>query len=258
MHSLEKKMVEILRELAANHGVTAVKSAMEAEGIRLNELLRIKELVLRAGVGMTVKIGGCEALTDLRLVQTIGGDNIMGPMIESRFALEKFLDMCEGEYDAEELADVKLLINIETLDAAEKIDSILAADGLERLHGIVLGRTDLCHAMKVQDLNDPQVLALARTLFEKAQAKNVRCLVGGGVTPASVPFLEALAGVLDGFETRKVVFGNYQAATRPMAEGIRLALEFEYNWYEWKKQHYSRLSGEDDGKMRGLAKQLGL
>lgn len=258
MNSLEKKMVGILKSLRQQYGVTAVKFNLEAEGIRLGEVARTKEIVLSAGVGLTVKLGGCEALTDLRLSKMFGVNNIMAPMIESKFALEKYLDMAATEYSDEELEDMNLLINIETTDGYEKIDQILSAENVGRLNGIVLGRTDLAKALGVTDVNAPQVLEIARTIFTKAKQHSLICIVGGGTTVKSIPFFEQLKGVLDGFETRKVVFADYSRAEGSMDEGILLALKFEYHWYELKQQYYGKIYNEDAAKMKSLASMLGL
>jgi len=258
VNNLEKKMVEILKTLRQQYGVTAVKFNLEAEGIRLDEVARTKEIVLSAGVGLTVKLGGCEALTDLRLSKMVGVDNIMAPMIESRFALEKYLDMVATEYTDDELADMNLLINIETTDGYEKIDQILSAENIGRLNGIVLGRTDLAKALGVTDVNAPEVLEIAKNLFAKAKQQSLICIVGGGTTVKSIPFFQHLQRVLDGFETRKVVFADYSKAEGSMEEGILLALKFEYHWYELKQQYYGKIYNEDAAKMKNLASMLAL
>ncbi|MCX7781137.1 MAG: aldolase/citrate lyase family protein [Negativicutes bacterium] len=260
MNSLEKKMVEILKTLRQKYGAAAVKFNLEAEGIRLEEIARTKEIVLCAGVDLTVKLGGCEALTDLRLAKMFGVNNIMAPMIESKFALEKYLAMVADEYADNELADMNLLINIETVDGYEKFDQILSAENIARLNGIVLGRTDLAKALGVQDVNAPQVLAIARSVFAKAKRHSLLCIVGGGTTPKSVPFFQALhgEGVLDGFETRKVVFTDCLKAEGHIEQGILLALQFEYHWYELKQQYYGRILREDADKMKSLAKILSI
>jgi hypothetical protein len=258
MNKLEKRMVEILSSLREGYGATAVKCSLEAEGIRLDELLRTKEIVLRSGVGLTVKIGGCEALTDLRLSKMYGVNSVMAPMLESRFALEKFLDMAHSEFTPDELEEIKLIINIETVDGYEKFDRILEAADLNRLHGIVLGRTDLCNALKLKDTNAPEVLVLAKDLFSKAKKHGLSCVVGGGITGKSVPFLKELDGGIDGYETRKVVFGDYPKAQMNMEEGIRLALTFEYYWYEWKQLYYGALYQEDAAKHKSIASMLNL
>ncbi len=258
MNALEKKLVELLKTLRQQYGAVAVKCSLEAEGIRLEEIARTRELTLRAGVGLTIKLGGCEALTDLRLAKMFGVDTIMAPMIESKFALEKYLAMVSAEYTAEELAAMKVFINIETTDGYEKIDQILRAENICRLNGIVLGRSDLVKALGVADVNAPQVLDIAKSLFATAKRHSLLCLVGGGVTTASVPFLQQLNGVLDGFETRKVVFAGTGEAGGLTEAGILRALQFEYHWYELKQHYYGRLCNEDTGKMKTLAAVLKL
>jgi hypothetical protein len=263
MNSLEKRMVEILRRLRAEHGATAVKASLEAEGILPYELLRTKEITQAAGVGLTVKIGGCEALTDARMARGIGVRGLMAPMIESRFALEKFIAMTAVGFDPDELADIQLLINIETLDGCQNIDRILQAENLERLTGIVLGRTDLSHAMQRTDPDSELMLIKAKEVFIAAQNRSLRCLIGGGITPSSVPFLTSLAGLLDGFEMRKVVFGDFNVdycgkTSTELQDAIMMALEFEYCWYRLRQQMYTPLLEEDTAKIKKLAKLLGV
>jgi len=258
MNAVEKKMIGILKTLRANHGVTAVKVNMEAEGIRLEEILRTKDIVACAGVEMTVKIGGCEAVTDLRLSRMYGVNTVMGPMIESAFAVEKYLAMVETEYTAEELEDLKVVINIETVDGYRKFDEILAASNIHLLNGIVLGRTDLAAALNLKDVNAPEVLSIAKDLFAKAGRSSLTCIVGGGMSVKAIPFIKELKGLLTGFETRKVVFADYAGAEATMAEGIPLALKFEYHWYEWKQQYYGKIYREDEAKMKGIAAQIGM
>ena len=64
-------------------------------------------------------------------------------------------------------------------------------------------------------------------------------MIGGGVTAKTVPFLNQLNGFVDGFETMKVVFGDYSKAAHNLEEGIRLALDYELKWYHLKQQYYS-------------------
>ena len=170
--------------------------------------------------------------------------------------------MVSGLFDADELADMRLLINIETLDGCEKITQILSADNIDLLDGIVLGRTDLSAAMKVTDPDSPLLLDKAKEVFRITKQKSIRCLIGGGISVQTGPFIRSLAGLLDGFETRKLVFSNFDIdyCRRDRAEleqAIFLALEFEYCWYLRRQEMYRPLLNEDAGRIKKLAGVLG-
>jgi 4-hydroxy-2-oxoheptanedioate aldolase len=256
MNNTEKRMVEILKTLKESYGVTAVKSSFETEDLQSFEFLRTKEVAGSAGVELLVKLGGGEALTDARQAKVFGARYILGPMIESRFAVEKFLEMCEKVFSSEE--GTKFLINTETVDGYEKIEDILSASNINLLDAVVLGRTDLCSALNTKDVESQQVFDIAKDLFTKVKKTHVKCFVGGGITPKSVKFLEDLGDLVDGFETRKVVFGDYRKANGSVEEGIRLALEFELCWYKLKQEYYSKRAKEDAGKIKELAAVLGI
>ncbi|MGI9536223.1 MAG: aldolase/citrate lyase family protein [Desulfocapsaceae bacterium] len=253
MNRQEKEMVKVLELLKSNHGVTHVKVAMEAEGILLGEILRTKIITMTAGVGLSVKIGGCEAITDTRIAMEHDADILLAPMIESRFALEKFLDMAADQYEKEELEEKTLLINIETMTGSENIADILAAPNVELLDGIVVGRTDLSGALNLTDVNHPDVLEATRNVFIEAKKQSLDCLIGGGISEKTIPFLNDLGDLVDGFETRKVVFYNGVPPGKNLGEAIHQALKFEYLWYLWRQETYGRLSREDAGRIDKMA-----
>lgn len=256
MNSIEKQMVDLLTRLHQEHGVTEVKASLEAEGILLNEMLRTKEITMAAGVGLSVKIGGCEALTDARLAKGYGVGILMSPMIESPFALEKFLTMADSLFPGAEQDETKFFINIETLEGHRQIGRILGASNIRLLSGIVLGRTDLRSALKVQDIDGPEMLEAAREIFGPAREKSLRCIVGGGITEKTIPFLRALDGLIDGYETRKIVVGHYRKEPERMREAIHLALVFERHWYQWRRQTYLELAQEDAERLKKIESLL--
>src|SRR5512147_1782989 len=137
MNDLEKRMVTILQDLRENHGVIGVKAEFEAEGTRLEEALRLKEVVTKAGLDLTIKIGGCEALKDFYDARAIGVTHIVGPMIESAYALKKYLASAKISFPADEVESVKFLVNIETITACNAIDEILGKYDISGLAGIV-------------------------------------------------------------------------------------------------------------------------
>lgn len=253
MNRQEKEMVGVLKLLQRDYGATHVKVAMEAEGILLGEILRTKIMTMAAGIGLSIKIGGCEAITDTRIAAEHDTDILLAPMIESRFALEKFLDMAADRFEAEELTEKILLINIETLTGSQTIADILAAANVDLLGGIVVGRTDLSGALKLGDVNHPEVLQATQKVFVEAKKKSLHCLIGGGISEKTIPFLDDLGDLVDGFETRKVVFYNGVAPGTDLQEAIHQALRFEYLWYVWRQDTYGRLSREDAGRINKMS-----
>src|SRR5689334_5852268 len=92
MNTLEKSMVDLLCELRDKYHVTSVKAEFEAEGTRMEEAMRLKEVSMKAGLDLTIKVGGCEALKDMFEAASLGTKNLVAPMVESPFALRKFLE----------------------------------------------------------------------------------------------------------------------------------------------------------------------
>ena len=58
MNQIEKEMVEILKRGKDQFGVVSTKAEFEAEGTRIEELMRLMDISSAAGLPLTVKIGG--------------------------------------------------------------------------------------------------------------------------------------------------------------------------------------------------------
>lgn len=256
MREIENSMVETLTKLREEFGASCLKMSFETENIGMFELLKVKDIANRAGVDLLMKLGGCEALADIEIAKNIGASIVLGPMIESRFALEKYLQMCEKVFKGYD--DVKFLINIETIESCKNIEDILSASNVDKLEGIVVGRTDLCRSLDNGGaVNSDEVLSVVKELFEKTKKHGVKCMLGGGISPKSMDFFDGLGDLLDGFETRKVVFKDAEKPKKDLKRCLDLALEAELNWYELKKEYYNQRYTEDDKKIQEMKTALG-
>ncbi len=251
MNLLEKKMVGLLGELRDKYNVTGVKMEFEAEGTRMEEAMRLKEIATRANLEFTVKIGGCEAIKDMFEAGSLGTDHLVGPMVETPYALKKYLGAVKIAFPEEARQDMEFLINLETITACNNFDEMLKLPEIDRLDGIVLGRVDLTGSMNLDrnSVNGQEILAICLRMAEKAKAKGKKVVVGGAVSVHSLPFFKEFPkGHLDRFETRKVVFNCPGALSNPESAFLK-AVEFEISWLKNKKNHYGYIHREDDARL---------
>ena len=234
---LERRMVDALKDLRENHYVIGIKAEFEAEGTRMEEALRLKEVCMKAELGITLKIGGCEAIKDMYECRVIGVERIVAPMVETAYALKKFLDATKLVFPKDECEDLKFAVNIETIDACRAFDKMLTLPEIGKLNGVVMGRVDLTGSMGLtrEDINEGIVLDMTRELFTKAKGKDLECAVGGGVSAASLPFFKELGSLIDRYETRKVIFQCPEALSDRADAGILKAVGFELMWLKNKR-----------------------
>lgn len=255
MNITESKMVDTLKDLAENYFIEGVKAEFEAEGTRKEEALRLKEVVMKAGVSLTIKIGGCEALRDMYECREIGVERLVAPMVESAFALKKFLAATKLAFPKEEHSTIKFAVNIETATACKAFKEMLEIEDISFLNGIVMGRVDLVGSLGLErcDVNSPEILEYTKNLFLLAKKKNIETAVGGGVSSLSLPFFKALPeGSIDRYETRKVIFKCPQALSPKAEKGILKAVGFEILWLKNKRNYYSLIATEDDHRIAML------
>jgi hypothetical protein len=249
MNILEKKMVATLTELKENYNVMGVKAEFEAEGTRLEEALRLKEVATRAGLELTIKIGGCEALKDMYDARIIGVNTIVAPMVESAYAVKKYLQATMLAFPEEERKEISFLINAETITAFNNLDAILTLPEAKDLAGIVLGRVDMTGSMglKRDDINSDQIFDIANTMAKKCLEYNKKFIIGGGVSSHSMPFFSKLPKEsLYKFETRKIIFNAQKALNdKEIDNGILKAVGFELMWLKNKRDFYGSIFNED-------------
>ncbi|MDD2523843.1 MAG: aldolase/citrate lyase family protein [Endomicrobiaceae bacterium] len=256
MNNLEKKMVETLIDLRENHNVIGVKAEFEAEGTRMEEALRLKEVITKAGLELTIKIGGCEAIKDMYDSRTIGVNTIVAPMIESPYAVKKYIQATKLAFPEDERTNIKFLINIETIYGFNYLDEILNSDFSKDLAGIVLGRTDMTGSLNMSkdDINHDKILQFALKIAEQTLKYKKDFVIGGGVSAQSLPFFKKLPkNALTRFETRKVIFDAQKALCDDNADkGILKAVGFELMWIKNKRDFYGSIYIEDAKRIEVL------
>ena len=258
MNLTERQMVQILSELRSLYHVTSVKAEFEAEGTRMDEAIRLKDIAMQAGLNFNLKIGGCEAVRDMFDAVTLGASRIIAPMVESPFALQKFLKAAKTHLHSRDNS-IELFINIETITACQNFDQILAIAEIEELKGVVIGRVDLAGSLGIErpDIDSNQTITdLCHTIATKAKQKGLVVVVGGAISANSLPFLRSFAdGAIDRYETRKVIFSCPAALNNPV-DAFKKAVEFEMLWLQNKKRYYSHISLEDEARLKMIEQRL--
>src|SRR5512135_2831165 len=261
MNARESRMLDVPKQGRERYGFLSVKAEFEAEGTRSDELLRLLELARRAGVKVGVKIGGCEAVRDLIECRQFGVDYIIAPMIETPFALSKYIDAKNKVFPLEERRGIRFLFNVETITAYRAIDALvqgcLRPDGAD---GVVFGRVDFVgslgktrEAIQSDEVTD-HVVEVAR----RCKRAGLEMVAGGAVTLESVPALRRIrAEHLDRFETRKIIFSAKVLERDDVEAALNLAGEFELLWLKNKRDHYTGISTEDDKRIEMLERRFG-
>lgn len=258
MNTLERKMVDVLKDLKENHHVCGIKAEFEAEGTRLEEAMRLKEVITVAGLGLTMKIGGCEAIRDMYEARILGVERLVAPMVETSYALQKFLHAVAKVFPDEERRFIEVAVNIETLVGCRNFDAMLALPEIGMLNGVVMGRVDLTGSMGLsrEDINTEAVYAQTESLFAKAKTKGLECAVGGGVGKEAIPFFTRLGpGLLDRYETRKIIFKCPDALNDSPDKGILKAVGFELLWLKNKREFYGMIFDEDKLRIEMLERR---
>lgn len=180
--------------------IVALKGEFEAEGLSRDCVAAEAAFAARHGLPYLVKIGGCEAKSDIRFLTQIGVRHVVAPMIESAFAMRKYMQMLpEDAFD-------HVGVTIETIDAVRRIDDIL--DAGVKLSEVTVGRTDLTASFAGTGVDSDETIAMVKTVAKAARARGLKTTMGGSVGAGTRQRLERdeeLRDSLACLETRKCV-----------------------------------------------------
>jgi hypothetical protein len=217
-----RRLLEALRR----QGAVGLKAGLEAEGQDLDDLLRMSSM--SAELPLTVKIGGPEAVTDLRMLLDWGIHSFVAPMIETPFAVKKSVHNL-WDRRPELRGVVKIGLNLESVAAFRQRHEILGCPEAKHVTKINVGRTDLAASLDLP-VESPAVTEMTREFVRVGRAAGKVTGVGGTLVPRTI------ASVLrtcdpEQFETRHVVFETARSADPAAAVGV--ALEFERALVDW-------------------------
>jgi hypothetical protein len=250
MNIAESKMLDLLKKGRDQFGVVAVKAEFEAEGTRPDEFLRLLEMAHRADLKVALKIGGCEAVSDLLASKLYGVTYVIAPMVETPYALSKFVDAKNNTHGSGGHA-TEFLFNLETETTLQNLDSMIeVARG--SVNGVVFGRVDftLSRNMPRSAINDRSITDAVLKVARACAENDLELVVGGSVSGEAIGALREVHAVrLDRFETRKIIFDGDAITRDSINAGIANAVEFELAWLKNKRDYYREIAAEDEKRI---------
>jgi hypothetical protein len=235
-----------------NEGLIGIKQSFEDEGALLEDIKTIRKLTKLNNLKLSVKIGGCEAKSDIHECRYMEVDGIVAPMIETEFALQKFIE------SVSHISGIKFYINIESKSGYENIDKILDSPSAKMLSGIVVGRSDFVksYGHDKSFVNSDFIFEKTYEIMKKAKSYGLETLMGGNLSPKSVDFIQKLKdeNLIDYVETRNVIIKVDDVSK--LNDSITSAIEFETIWLDYKATKYKEISESYHSRSQTLKERL--
>jgi 4-hydroxy-2-oxoheptanedioate aldolase len=259
MNTREFKCVNVLIDLIENEGLIGIKTSFEDEGALFNETIRLKEICNQSKTKITLKIGGPEAIRDLKDATIIGVKGIVAPMVESSFGLKKFIQAAKTHISSDSLSSIQLNVNLETINAILNSESILESKEASDLYGVTVGRVDLVSSMGKDRsyVNSDEVYKMVEKVFIKAKERGLKLCLGGAVSIDSLEFLKKLHsnGLLDKFETRYAIY-DPSIALKNLSRALSKGQIFEYEWLKCKQEYYMNFANQDQKRIQMIQDRI--
>jgi len=252
-----KKIVESLQNLK-KFGITAVKQSLEDEGVSHEDLILMKKITQKAKLDLNVKIGGCEAKNDIFFCEWLNVRGIVAPMVESPYALRKFLQTISNKNKQ------NLYVNLESIQAFNNISKILKQRNLKRLTGVVIGRSDLAGSLNLEkkEVDSKRIFNLVQTALQKIKKKNLIIKMGGSLTANSKDFIYKLykKKILDRVETRNIEIKLNNYVLNNFENIINSIFMFELEWLKFKQKNQKKkkikLKNDNSERIKILRKRF--
>ncbi|MCG3676896.1 aldolase/citrate lyase family protein [Aliarcobacter butzleri] len=259
MNKNEFEMIEILKILKNEFGVVEIKAEFEAEGSRIEELMRLKDITSKVNLPIILKIGGAEAVTDVYNGIILGVEGLVAPMVETPYSVSKYLGVIDSLIQPDNRENIDFAINIETITAVKNIEDIMNLNKLNLLSSITFGRSDFVQSMGLNkhEVDSDTTFAYVQKVAKLVKLNNLKFAIGGNITKNSIEFIKKLqeSKLIDKYETRKVVFESSHINNDP-ENGLEFALKFELLWLKSKRRFYSKIREEDESRILELEKRI--
>ena len=216
-------------------GASGLKQSLEDEGASFDDIISMKKISDKVKLPLNVKIGGCEAKNDIYFCQTANVNGIVAPMIESEYAVTKFLQVASQN----KKSNCSLYVNLETITAFKNINKIIKSKNFKKLTGVIIGRSDLVGSMNKEKkfvdskVSYQYVCAILQKLRKK---KKIIIKMGGSITHKSFDFISKLyeKNLLDRIETRNIELFLNKKTLNNFHKIIEKIFLFELNWLKYK------------------------
>jgi len=245
-------MLDQLKKLRDEYGCCGIKAEFEAEGSSYKDLVRLRRVTDQAGLPLFLKIGGPEAVRDIRDGYEIGVDGLIAPMVESQFGALKFLGACQEVYKGKEIHKT---INVETAQAIYNIDGILKY--YKKIDTITFGRSDLSGSYLISEITPdcPFIYGLLKIMVGKVPDA-VSVAIGGSISNSSLILFRTESfwtTFVSKLETRKVMLPVDQM----LREGaLTECLKFEELYIQDKKDISDRAMESELSRLTRLRERL--
>ena len=227
MYKIEGSLFKQLEILKNSYNVQGIKAEFEAEGSSYRDVNRLSRICSKLGIKLFLKIGGPEAVRDIKDSLELGVSGLIAPMIESKFAAKKFIDAYRKIYQD---MPIYTSLNIETKTGVENIKEIIEFSA-GSIDSITIGRSDLTGSFFNENLNPDSsfIFQLIEKVAPIIHSNKMSLTVGGGVACETISKIKrnfpSLKDLILKLETRKVIFNTSDLFDRD--DSIRQALKFE-------------------------------
>lgn len=249
----KRRLKKRLNDLKEHFAMVGLKGGTEVEDLTLPEIVFLRA-VSKDILPLTVKIGGPEARTDIRMCLEEGIDTVLAPMVESPYGLKNFV---EATLEMEKYygKTIYKAINVETVTCYEKLSEIYGSPYFKEIHSVTVGRSDLSGSMG-KGVDDPEVMKVTQEIVKRARDLGKTTSVGGKITVKNMDLIRNQINP-DVINTRHIIFDLHQKKdlNQALVEGLLFEIElykvFRNLCPSKKKAYEVRIA--DSYKRAGLA-----